>query len=128
MFYGFGYNPFDTMFSFTFLIIVAVIVVAVVKGVAQWNQNNNSPRLTVDAIVVSKTEEIHQQQHANAGDITGAHGYHTTTSIMHYVTFQVESGDRMDFSVDSTTYEMLLEGDAGRLSFQGSRYLGFEKN
>lgn len=59
--------------------------------------------------------------------MTGAHGYSTSTSTSHYVTFQVESGDRMEFVVSGSDYGMLTEGDIGKLSFQGTRYLGFER-
>ncbi len=44
------------------------------------------------------------------------------------MTFQVESGDRMEFSVTGSEYGMLAEGDTGKLSFQGTRYLSFERN
>ena len=44
-----------------------------------------------------------------------------------YVTFQVESGDRMEFCVPGKEYGMLAEGDTGKLMFQGTRYLGFER-
>lgn len=54
MFYGFGYDTFNAIFSFVFLIAVAVIVVVLVKGVAQWHENNESPRLTVEARVEKK--------------------------------------------------------------------------
>lgn len=47
--------------------------------------------------------------------------------ILYYVTFEVESGDRMEFSVYGKEYGMLAEGDEGKLTFQGSRYLGFER-
>lgn len=63
-----------------------------------------------------------------AGDATGAHGYSTSASTWYYVTFQVESGDRMEFSVTGSEYGMLAEGDCGKLSFQGTRYLSFERN
>ena len=66
-------------------------------------------------------------RHANAGDMTGAHGFHSTSSTSYYVTFQVESGDRMELSVTGREYGMLSEGDTGKLSFQGTRYLGFER-
>ena len=66
-------------------------------------------------------------QHANSGDMSGAHGFHTTTNTTYYVTFQVESGDRMEFCVSGTEYGMLVEGDTGRLTFQGTRYLAFER-
>ena len=51
---------------------------------------------------------------------------HTFTS--YYVTFQVESGDRMEFEISDMEYGMLAEGDSGELTFQGTRYLNFQRN
>ena len=65
-------------------------------------------------------------EYANAGDPTGAHGFSTTTSTSYYVTFQVESGDRMELRVSRSEYGLLAERNQGNLSFQGTRYLGFE--
>ena len=48
-------------------------------------------------------------------------------STSYYVTFQVESGDRIELGVSGMEYGMLIEGDTGRLSFQGTRYLSFER-
>ena len=55
------------------------------------------------------------------------HGFHSTTSTSYYATFQVESGDRMELSMTGTEYGLLAEGDRGKLTFQGTRYLGFER-
>ena len=44
-----------------------------------------------------------------------------------FVTFQVKSGDRMELSVTGAEYGLLVEGDLGDLSFQGTRYLGFQR-
>ena len=55
------------------------------------------------------------------------HGYHSTTSTSYYVIFEVESGAWMEFSVYGKKYGMLAEGDMGRLTFQGTRYLSFER-
>ena len=109
------------------IVIFGVIIFMVVQGISTWNKNNQSPRLTVPAVVVSKRENVTHQQYANAGDMSGAHGFHTTTSTTYYVTFQVESGDRMEFTVSGSEYGMLAEGDTGRLTFQGTRYLSFER-
>ena len=79
------------------------------------------------ATVVSKRADISHHHHANAGDATGAHGYHTSTSTSYYVTFQVESGDRMELHMSGSEYGLLIEGDRGNLTFQGTRYLGFER-
>lgn len=50
------------------------------------------------------------------------HG-HTT----YYVTFEVASGDRMELNITGQEYGLLVEGDWGDLTFQGTRYLGFQR-
>lgn len=123
----FGSGLFEMMFLIVFVLVIGTFIVTAVRGLGQWNKNNHSPRLTVEALVVSKRIAVSHHQHANAGDATGAHGYHTASSTSYYVSFQVESGDRMEFSVSGSEYGMLVEGDSGSLSFQGTRYLGFER-
>lgn len=117
---------FEIIFTLIFIIVMGMFVLTAIRGVAQWSKNNASPRLTVAASVKSKRTRVTRHQHANAGDATGAHGFHTTSSTSYYVTFQVESGDRLELCVKGTEYGMLAEGDQGKLSFQGTRYLGFE--
>ena len=51
-----------------------------------------------------------------------------TTDTTYYVTFQVESGDRMELRMTGRDYGMLFEGDHGTLHFQGTRYLGFDRS
>ena len=36
-------------------------------------------------------------------------------------------GDRLELPVDGSDYGLLVEGDTGKLSFQGTRYLGFQR-
>ena len=117
----------DMMFPIVFAIVFGIIIVSAVQGIGTWHKNNNSPRLTVPAVLVAKRKSVTQHQHPNAGDASGAHGFHTTTSTTYYATFQVESGDRMEFHVSGSEYGMLAEGDTGRLTFQGTRYLSFER-
>lgn len=117
----------SALFPIMFLLVTGVIVFTVVKGIGEWNKNNHSPKLTVQAAVVAKRENVTHQRHGNAGDISGAHGFYTTTSTTYYVTFQVESGDRMEFCVPGTEYGLLAEGDEGKLTFQGTRYLSYER-
>lgn len=122
-----AFGIFGIVFMIAFFGAAAIIVITVVKGIGTWNKNNKSPRLTVPAVIVSKRTEVSHHRHANAGDISGAHGYHTTVSTQYYITFQFDSGDRMEFSVGGSEYGMLAEGDTGSLSFQGTRYLDFER-
>lgn len=118
----FNFGLFQLMFFIVFFLIIAIFIVNIARSVGRWNRNNNSPRLTVDASVVSKRTDVSYHQHANTGDMAGSHGYHTT---MYYVTFQVDSGDRIELNLNGNEYGMLIEGDRGKLSFQGTRYLGF---
>lgn len=104
-----------------FIIIIGMFIFTAVKGVSQWNANNNSPKLTVPALVVTKRTDVSRNRH-HTNDHT-----HTTSSTWYYVTFQFESGDRKEFSLTGTQYGMLAEGDLGKLTFQGTRYLGFER-
>ena len=126
------YSGFDALFSIlfplVFLFVLGMILFTVVSDLRRWRKNNASPRLTVPATVVAKRMNVSRHHTANAGDMTGAHGYTSTSATTYYVTFQVESGDRMEFHVPGNEYGLLAEGDAGRLSFQGTRYLSFERN
>ena len=120
--FAFGFGMFQLMFTLVFVIVIGTFIVTAVKGIGQWNRNNNSPRLTVPALVVAKRTNVSRHRHGGAN---GHHHYHTSTT--YYVTFQVESGDRMELHVNGSEYGMLVEGDQGNLSFQGTRYLGFER-
>jgi hypothetical protein len=121
---GFFIGGFDTMFGLVFILIIFMFIIAMIKAIGQWNKNNNSPRLTVAATVVTKRIDVTHHHH---GDMGNGIGNHMTTSTVEYVTFQFDRGDRMEFQVDGREYGMLVEGDYGRLTFQGTRYLGFER-
>ncbi len=122
-----GFGIFSVVFGIMFVTIVVVLLFVFIKGIGQWNKNNHSPRLAVDATVVAKRTSVSHHHHGHAGDIGGVHGCDTSSSTSYYVTFQVESGDRMEFAMAGSDYGMLVEGDFGKLSFQGTRYLGFER-
>ena len=119
----FNFQLFEIMFTIMFMMFIGVFVVIFVKGIGQWNKNNNSPRLTVPAVIVAKRTNVSHHNH-NTG-ANNHHHHHTSTS--YYVTFQFESGDRMELNMSGSEYGLLVEGDAGMLSFQGTRYLGFER-
>lgn len=117
------FNIFPIIFSMGFILVFAIIIFTIVKGISQWNKNNNSPVLTVDALIVTKRLKVSNHSHHHGKD--GMH--HHSSSTSYYVTFQVESGDRIELRVPSNEYGMLVEGDRGRLTFQGTRYKGFQR-
>ena len=119
------FNIIELLFPVIFILIFIMIIFTLAKGISTWHKNNNSPRLTVSARIVAKRQNTTYHNQPNAGDTSGAHGYHTTSSTTYYVTFQVESGDRIEMSVSCSEYGKLTEGDEGKLTFQGTRYLQF---
>lgn len=121
---GFFWNGgFEIMFFLITALVIGMFIVTFVKGISTWNKNNHSPRLTVDSRVVAKRTEVSHHHHGG----TGTNAVHNTSSTYYYLTFEVESGDRMEFLVSGNEYGMLAEGDYGKLTFQGTRYLGFER-
>ncbi len=121
-----NYGNFDFIFYIgswlpflIFVFVIFFILGRLFKGGLQWNKNNHSPVLHVDAKLVSKRTNVRRgvrtQQHRG------------TTSTTYFATFEFESGDRTEFSVDGSEYGQLAEGDTGKLKFQGTRYLSFER-
>ncbi len=101
-----------------FVILFFILFFAILaKNIAQFFKNENSPRLTVPAVIVDKQRRTHHHH-------SGKHHHHTHS---YHVTFQVESGDRMELKMLRSEYDMLIVGDRGQVSFQGTRYLGFER-
>ena len=118
-----GFGMFNIIFTIVFILVIGTFVVILVKGISEWNKNNHFPRLTVPATIIAKRTNVSRHRHGGANS---HHHHHTSTT--YYVTFQVESGDRMEFHISGQEYGVLIEGDHGNLSFQGTRYLGFERS
>ena len=126
--FGYGFDPgFGTTFGIMsvmtplmFVLVFGIIIVTLIRGIGEWNKNNHSPKLTVPATVVSRRSNVSHHHH-------GGETHHVHTSTSYYATFQVESGDRMEFALSGMEYGMLAEGDTGELTFQGTRYLSFQR-
>jgi hypothetical protein len=103
-----------------FIFVFSLLIFNIVKGIKEWSNNNKQPVLSVAAKIVSKRSHT-----SNSTSVHDGHHHHHTSST-YYVTFQVESGDRMEFRVSGKEYGLLAEGDIGKLTFQGTRYHGFE--
>jgi len=107
-----------------FIVIVGVFVVGSIlfragKAVSEWNYNNSQPVRAVPAKVIGKRTnvDVRHRHHDN-------HTHHHT-STDYFVTFELESGERIEFEVSGSESGVLIEGDDGELTYQGSRYLGF---
>jgi hypothetical protein len=97
-----------------FVIVIGIFILTIIKGVSTWSSNNSQPRVNADAKVVTKRTSIH-----GGGETHATNSYH--------VTFEFESGDRLELKVNGQEYGQLVEGDFGELQFQGTRYLGYTR-
>jgi len=138
---------------FVFIVILVIIVIKLLRGLFEWNSNNNAIVLTVEATVVAKrTSKISKHSHIHDNmhlpivkDILDESWRDPTKyekisdmeflgdptkrekASYYYATFQVASGDRIELKISGKEYGILAEGDIGDLTFQGTRYKGFER-
>ena len=107
--------------------VFAIILLGVIgRALSIWIRNNNSPRETVEAKVVTKRMKVQGfgRTMASRNTVTGMG---SSTYTHYFVTFELEKGKRLELGVKDAEYGMLAEGDQGMLSYQGTRYLGFEQ-
>ena len=125
--FGVGFQLMNAVFPLLFLIVfvfvISTIVGTFVSKAKRERKNDQSPRVTAGAKVVSKRMQVGQNRQSS-GDNDMMRSY---TYSKYFVTFEFESGDRLELPVDGSDYGLLVEGDAGKLSFQGTRYLGFQR-
>lgn len=101
-----------------FVAVFGLVFYRIARGIKEENRNRQAPRLTVEAAVVCKRTQV--GHHHNS---SGA-GHHYTR---YYVTFEVASGDRMELMVPGYESGLLVEGDFGDLTFQGTKFLSFDR-
>ena len=123
---------FDAMFTIVpmivaigFVVVIGLIIYRVIQGGIEWNRNNHSPVLSVDAKVVGKRMAVSHHHHNHVNNAAMSHHSSSTT---YFATFEVQSGDRVELRLPDKEYGMLVESDKGILTFQGTRYKGFERN
>lgn len=117
----FNFGP--IFIALIFIIIFISIIGMLLSSLKQWKKNENSPRLTVPAIVKVKRTNVTRHTHHHHDNNHHSH----STSTNYFITFEFESGDRSEFHVSGKEYGMLAEGDIGKLTFQGTRYLDFTR-
>lgn len=105
------FSIFPLLFFFMFCFVFGMIISTLVKSAKQNRQNDVSPRVIAPATIVAKRTHVR-----------GDHA-HTT----YFATFQFESGDRLELEIPRDRFGYLVEGDKGNLTFQGTRFLEFQR-
>lgn len=87
----------------------------------RW-KNDRSPETTVAATVAGKREHTARQAYCLTCAVQPSEMVTT-----HYVTFRLNGGEQVELVVPGQEYACLMDGDSGMLTFQGTKYLGFER-
>lgn len=107
------------MSAVMFAVVSGFVIVSIVRTVSKWSKNEKAPKLTVEAKIMGK-RTARRRTMSNKQ-------YIGRDNFNYYATFQLESGDRMELELIAHEYGLLKEGDRGKLTFQGTRYLGFDR-
>lgn len=117
MMYG-GFFLFRFMFMLVPFMIFGIIGFRMYAAFNRGKRNSRAPQLTVEAQVVAKRT---QGTYSSDDSIDGG-------TTHYYVTFEFLSGDRMELEVEGYDYGLMVEGDIGKLSFKGDRFLNYVRD
>ncbi|WP_136604849.1 DUF2500 domain-containing protein [Paenibacillus dokdonensis] len=98
---------------FTFVVVTFLVVI--IKGLKTWTSNNNSEVVRRRCKVVDKRTEV-----------WGGSG-ESSASTNYYITFEFEDNSRKELYVKDNQFGMIVVGDIGELTFQGSRFKEFSR-
>lgn len=113
------FNIISFIFPIFFIAFFIMFIFIIFRNIKEWGYNNKQPIIPVASTVMSKRTNVSHHHH----------GYtHTTSSsTTYYVTFQFDNGERLELRVPGKSYGLMAEGDKGILSFQGTRFISFER-
>lgn len=109
----------NSAFPIFIVVLIGILAITAASGINRYVSNNRKPKLSVQSLIVGKRTEV---SHRHDPDLSV-----NRTDSKYFITFEVESGDRLEFSVSGEEYGQCSEGDEGKLTFQGTRYYGFER-
>ncbi|MCC3376474.1 DUF2500 domain-containing protein [Cohnella sp. REN36] len=115
------FEEMQVLLPILFVVVLGIILFGAARGAGEWRRNNKEPQRSVPSRIVSKRTQVRFHHHHD----DGMSHHHSDT--IYYATFEVESGNRLEFKVSGKEYGQLAEGDYGHLNYQGTRYKGFER-
>ncbi|MBY3621615.1 DUF2500 domain-containing protein [Acinetobacter sp. CUI P1] len=101
--------------GFIFAIVVGVFLYAIVSGLRIWMGNNASEVVKRAVTVVDKRTEV-----------WGGSG-ESSANTNYYVTFEMDEQSRIELPVRADRYGLMIVGDQGELTYQGTRFKEFHR-
>ena len=113
------FNFMSFIFPVFFILFFGMFIFIIIRNVKEWSHNNKQPIIPVDSTIISKRTNVSHHHHGDT--------HTTSSSTTYYVTFQFDNGERLELRVPGEQYGLMAEGDKGVLSFQGTRFINFER-
>jgi hypothetical protein len=101
--------------GFLFILVFGVIIYVIITGVRAWSQNNASALLMRAAKVVDKRTEV-----------WGGSG-ESSASTNYYITFELDDRTRVELPIRADKFGLIVVGDEGELTYQGTRFKEFNR-
>ena len=113
------FNLMSFIFPIFFVVFFGVFIFIIFKNIKEWSYNNKQPIIPVSSTVMSKRTNVSNHHHGET--------HASSSSTTYYVTFEFDNGERVELRVSGSEYGLMAEGDKGILSFQGTRFISFER-
>lgn len=114
-------DGFDFIFNLIFIIIIICFITILgtaIKNFIEYLSNKTKDKVSVKATVISKRMNVSYAYN----EMNMSNNYTT-----YYIGFEFINGEREEFTVKGRIYNLLIEGDKGNLTIQGTRFIDFKR-
>ncbi len=105
------------MISLMLVISICAIFIIIGSEAARVNEINGEPDKNGREVKSDFVKAI-----AKRTLVSGKYSY-----TSYFITFEFEDKNRVEFLVSGEKYALIIEGDEGELSFQGEKFLKFDR-
>ena len=102
-------------------LIVIILIIYCGKKLFKWNENKDEPiSISVKAKVKDKNIIVKNSNSVTLLDVA-------SDTLKGKIVFQTEDGKELAFTFIGKAYRELLDGDKGILTYQGEKFISFER-
>lgn len=109
------------IFPIFMIVFVCAFIFVLVKAIAQWIRNNNSPVVTVPAEV----RELFTKDDTTMMPMGTDGAMMPVSDTLYCVRFALTDGTVSEYHVPHSLYHELAVGMRGQLTYQGTRFCDF---
>ena len=108
-----------------FFLVIGVAAFLIIRKLIRAQQTDDKAGTRSTAAVISKRTVKKQQKRVMPTQYTSP--FRIEETVWHYITFENERGVRTEYNVTKAQYDMIFEGDKGKLTANGSQFISFKK-